>query len=460
MTILATIVVLGVLIFVHELGHFMAAKSVGIDVQRFSIGLGPRLFGFHWGETEYVISWVPLGGYVKMGGMDDEVTERLEGGAGEGAEEDALREPREPRPGDFDSKPIWARTWVISAGVIMNMLFAFAVFTGVNARWGLQEFAEHRVGRVVPELLPSGSEGLARLPSGARLVSIGDRQVDHWGDVRDGFQEAPAGSLTIVTDGPSMKVEIDVSSDPEERIQILRGLLIWVDAEAGALTPGSPAARSGIETGDRVLLANGVSISNWWDFVDVVEAHPDIPMEVTLEREGRSVTLSVTPNATVEEDPVTGDDVTVGKVGIYQPIGELAYRNVSLSRAVQLGYAETLGMSRLILGFLGDLVTGGISPRSLGSIVTIGTASGQAAQLGIETFLRFMALFSVNLAILNLLPIPILDGGHLVFLGIEAVRGKALSLEQRLRWSHFGFLVVMGIMLWALTNDILRLFGI
>jgi len=460
MTILATIVVLGVLIFVHELGHFMAAKSVGIEVQRFSIGLGPTLFGFRRGETEYVISWVPLGGYVKMGGMDDEVTERLEGGAGEGAEEDALREPREPRPGDFDSKPIWARTWVISAGVIMNMLFAFAVFTGVNARWGLQEFAEHRVGRVVPELLPSGSEGLARLPSGARLVSIGDRQVDHWGDVRDGFQEAPAGSLTIVTDGPSMKVEIDVSSDPEERIQILRGLLIWVDAEAGALTPGSPAARSGIETGDRVLLANGVSISNWWDFVDVVEAHPDIPMEVTLEREGRSVTLSVTPNATVEEDPVTGDDVTVGKVGIYQPIGELAYRNVSLSRAVQLGYAETLGMSRLILGFLGDLVTGGISPRSLGSIVTIGTASGQAAQLGIETFLRFMALFSVNLAILNLLPIPILDGGHLVFLGIEAVRGKALSLEQRLRWSHFGFLVVMGIMLWALTNDILRLFGI
>ena len=121
---------------------------------------------------------------------------------------------------------------------------------------------------------------------------------------------------------------------------------------------------------------------------------------------------------------------------------------------------DTEGISRLILGFLRDLVTGGVSPRSLGSIVTIGAASGQAAQLGIETFLRFMALFSVNLAILNLLPIPILDGGHLVFLGIEAVRGKAVSLKQRMKWSQFGFVVLMGIMLWALSNDILRLFGI
>ncbi len=139
MTILATIVVLGVLIFVHELGHFMAAKSVGIEVQRFSIGLPPTMFGFRWGETEYVIGWVPLGGYVKMGGMDDEVMERLEGGAEEGAQGAEADEPRQPRPSDFDGKPIWARTFVISAGVIMNMLFAFVVYTGVNATWGLRE---------------------------------------------------------------------------------------------------------------------------------------------------------------------------------------------------------------------------------------------------------------------------------------------------------------------------------
>jgi regulator of sigma E protease len=203
-----------------------------------------------------------------------------------------------------------------------------------------------------------------------------------------------------------------------------------------------------------------VPITNWYDFVAVVESRAGVRTELTLERGGRSLTRFVTPKAERESDPVTGETLSVGKVGIYTPIGELVYRDVSLARSVQLGWAETVGVSGLILGFLRDLFTGGISPRSVGSIVTIGAASGQAAQLGLEMFLRFMALFSVNLAILNLLPIPILDGGHLVFLGIEAVRGKALSLEQRMRWSHVGFLVVMGIMIWALSNDVLRLLGL
>ncbi|MEC9298483.1 MAG: RIP metalloprotease RseP [Gemmatimonadota bacterium] len=471
MTLLATIVVLGVLIFVHELGHFMAAKSVGIDVQRFSIGLPPTMVGFRRGETEYVIGWLPFGGYVKMGGMDDEVMERIEGGAGDGAAEGAkegaeegagegvVTQPREPKPGDFDGKPIWARTLVISAGVIMNMLFAYVVYTGVNAAWGRPELAENRVAQVLPELLPPGAEALAQLTSGTRLISVGDRQVSHWGDVQDGFLEAPAGPLTIVADEPRTVVEIDIASDPQERIQVLQGLLYWIDAEVGFLNPGSPAERSGLEVGDRISVADGVAISNWWDLVDVIEAHPDIPMEVTLEREGRSLTLSVTPEVTQEEDPVTGETVTVGKIGINGPVGEWVYRDVSLTEAVQLGYAETVGMTGLLLDFLGGLVTGRESPKQVGSILTIGSIAGQAAGLGIETFLRFMALLSVNLAVLNLLPIPILDGGHLVFLGIEAVRGKALSLQQRLKWSQFGFVILLGIMIWALSNDVLRLWG-
>mgnify|MGYP001490255035 CR=1 FL=1 len=464
MTLLATIVVLGVLIFVHELGHFMAAKSVGIDVQRFSVGLPPTMVGFRRGETEYVIGWLPFGGYVKMGGMDDEVMERIEGGAGEGAEEEAgegvVTQPREPKPGDFDGKPIWARTLVISAGVIMNMLFAYVVYTGVNAAWGRPELAENRVAQVLPELLPPGAEALAQLTSGTRLISVGDRQVSHWGDVQDGFLEAPAGPLTIVADEPRTVVEIDIASDPQERIQVLQGLLYWIDAEVGFLNPGSPAERSGLEVGDRISVADGVAIGNWWDLVDVIEDRPDIPMELTLEREGQSLTLSVTPEATAEDDPVTGETVIVGKLGILGPIEEFVYSDVSLAQALQLGYAETVGVSRQILGFVRDLFTGGVPLRSLGSIVTIGSVAGQAAESGLETFLRFMAFFSINLAILNLLPIPVLDGGHLVFLGIEAVRGKALSVETRMRWSQVGVVVVLGIMLLAFSNDILRLFGL
>ena len=156
MTVLATIIVLGVLIFVHELGHFFAAKGVGIEVQRFSIGLGPRILGFRRGETEYVLSAIPLGGYVKMGGMDDEVMERVEGG-GDG-------ERRQPSPRDFDSKPLWARTFVISAGVIMNMVFAFVLYTGVVATWGVPGFLTTRVGLVRESALPAGTQDLARSP--------------------------------------------------------------------------------------------------------------------------------------------------------------------------------------------------------------------------------------------------------------------------------------------------------
>jgi len=141
-------------------------------------------------------------------------------------------------------------------------------------------------------------------------------------------------------------------------------------------------------------------------------------------------------------------------------MGDLAYRKVGLIESFQYGARETIGTTTLILGFLGDLFTGDVSPRSVGSIVTIGEASGQAAAAGAQVFLKFIALFSVNLAVLNLLPIPVLDGGHLLFLFIEAVRGKALTVEQRLRWSNVGFLIVMGMMIWALSNDFLRLFGL
>jgi regulator of sigma E protease len=153
--------------------------------------------------------------------------------------------------------------------------------------------------------------------------------------------------------------------------------------------------------------------------------------------------------------------VTRGRIGIYIPISEMVYTRVTVAQALRVGYRETVAVTQMILEFLRDLVTGNVSPKSVGSIVTIGAASGQAASMGLASFLRFMALFSVNLAVLNLLPIPVLDGGHLLFLAIEALRGgRALSVEQRLRWSQVGFVVLLGIMAWALSNDFMRLFGL
>jgi regulator of sigma E protease len=451
MTILATIVVLGVLIFVHELGHFLAAKSVGVDVHRFSIGLGPKVLGFTRGETEYVLSAIPLGGYVKMGGMgDEEVTQRLEGGAAE--------VQRGPGPGDFDSKPIWARTFVISAGVIMNLLFAFAVYTTSAAVWGARELATTRVGEVRTGLLPPGTEALAGLPRGARLVRVGERPVENWGDVRAGLFEAEPGLLALIHAEPDGSVQIQIPSEEAARQSLVSALDRWVDPEVGALLPGSPAEKAGFLAADRILAVDGEPIESWWEFVRAVEARPEQRTEVLLLREGRQLTRVVVPESQASRDPVTGADARVGRVGIYPPMDDLVSQPVGMVEAVTIGARETVFMTGLILGFLRDLVTGNVSARSVGSIVTIGEASGQAAAMGLETFLRFMALFSVNLAVLNLLPIPVLDGGHLLFLAIEKLRGRALTVEQRLRWSNVGFLIVVGLMVWALSNDVIRVF--
>ena len=451
MTILATIIVLGVLIFVHELGHFWAAKAVGIEVQRFSIGLGPKVFGFKSGETEYVLSVIPLGGYVKMGGMDDEVMDRIEGGAVEGG--------RQPSDRDFDRKPIWARTLVISSGVIKNMLFAFASYSFVAAQYGIPDYATTRIGQVVTETLPPGTEALASVEAGSRVVRIGERDVENWADLVNGLYEAEPGPLTVELADGARQVEIDVPEDEEGRRALATSVNPWIEAGVGMTVPGSAAEGAGLEAGDLISAVEGIPVENWWDLVREIESRPDERVEITLTRSGRDLVRAVQVEG--EEEQRGEETVIVGKIGITQPNLELEYAEASLGEAIVHGYRETVAVTGLILGFLRDLVTGGVSPRSVGSIVTIGEASGQAAEAGFDQFIRFMALFSVNLAILNLLPIPVLDGGHLLFLAIEAVRGgRGLSAEQRLAWSNVGFLIIVGIMLWALGNDFLRLLGL
>jgi regulator of sigma E protease len=450
MTVLATIIVLGVLIFVHELGHFWAAKAVGVEVQRFSIGLGPKLFGFRRGETEYVLSVVPLGGYVKMGGMDDEVMERVEGGA---------VPERVPSERDFDKKPIWARTLVISAGVIMNMIFAFVVYSFVAARWGIPEYASTRIGAVVAEALPPGTEMFATIEPGSRVVRIGGEPTRNWGEVVSGLYAAAPGPLTVELVEPTRPVTITVPADEAERRRLAGALQPWIEAGAGSVVPGSPAELGGIEPGDRIVAVAGTPTESWWDLVREIESRPEQRVEITLSREGRELVRAVIVGA--EEEARDGSTVMVGKIGVGPPNSEMTYTSASIGEAIVHGYRETVAVTSLILGFLKDLVTGDISPRSVGSIVTIGEASGQAAAAGFEVFMRFMALFSVNLAVLNLLPIPVLDGGHLLFLGIEAARGgRGLTAQQRLAWSNVGFIIIVGIMLWALSNDFLRLVGL
>jgi len=361
-TILATALVLGVLILVHELGHFWAAKAVDIEVSRFSIGFGPRLWGFRRGETEYVLSALPLGGYVKMEGMaDEEVTSKLEGPS-DGP-------PREPSPRDFDAKPLWARFLVISAGVAMNLLFAFVAFS-----------------------LVAGSQGV--------------------------FQPLVSG-----------------------------------------VDEGSPADSAGIVPGDLVVSVNGRRVESREEVGRLIFGRAGERMQLEVQRDGATRSVSVVPYQAREYDEVARDTVTFGRIGVRFESTEQSFRSLSVAEAVVAGGRETVSWVREVYDFFVRLVTGERSPRELGGPIAIGQLSGMAARAGFWSLLNFMAIISVNLAVLNLLPIPVLDGGHLVFLGIEAIRGKAVSMEQRLRFTQIGMLFVLGLMVWAFANDILRIVG-
>jgi regulator of sigma E protease len=465
LTILATIVLLGVLIFVHELGHFMTAKLVDIEVPRFSIGLGPKMVGFKRGETEYVISWLPLGGYVKMAGMEE--MEKLEGGPAEPkvsgtltADDTGLetKTPRQAGPRDFESKSLLARTLVISAGVLMNLLFAIVVFAGIALVWGIRPIPEARIGNVTEELLPAGTEALARIPTQTRILTVNGDPVEDFRDLRTAMAKAGAGPLTFTfVDAPPLTINVPEGDRAVDSVANAFEPAVPLAPVLDRVSANSPAARANLKTGDRVLSANGRPITSWQQFVAVVEANPEQPLVLRVQRGQETVETTVTP------DRNRRGQLEYGRLGVSaagDPDRSLPPTKPGLFGAIAHGFQETWKVIALTVGFLRDLFTGEASARQLGGPIQIGQISGQVARLGLEAFLGFMALFSVNLAVLNLLPIPVLDGGHLMFLAVEAVRGRALSLEQRLRWSQVGFVIVLAIMVWAVANDVLRLFGL
>jgi regulator of sigma E protease len=447
LSILSTIVGLSLLILVHELGHFLAAKGVGIQVPRFSLGFGKRLAGFQWGETEFVLSAIPLGGYVKMAGMeDDEAAEALEG-AGPAAEEvDPAR--------TFDAKPIWARTLVISAGVIMNLLFAFVVFTGLSLALGETLHPITRVSVPPAAKLTGAARALAAIPDGSTITAVGERPVRTWEDLSLALATVPKGpvQLTLAGREPVTLVLPGV----EKRGELLAPLLPFEAPVLADVMAGRAAARAGLRPGDRVVRADGAPVATWAQLVDAIRGHPGKPLALVVERGGREVAVTVTPTATRQRD-ARRNRITVGQIGV-RPAGiREVHRRVGIVEGVRLGARQTAGSTAAIVGILRQLLTGQLSPREMGGLLSIGEASGETAQLGLDVWLGFLAFFSVNLAVINLLPIPILDGGHLMFLAFEAVRGRPLSVEARIRLSQVGLVIVVALMIWANGNDVLRL---
>ena len=440
LTFLSLVVVLGVLIFVHELGHFVVAKAVGIQVLRFSLGFGRPVIAWTRGETEYWISWIPLGGYVKMAGLEEEgVAGELEGGK--------AAVPIDPAR-SFDQKPLLARMAVILAGVTMNLFLAFVIYTGIVAVAGEARPALTPVDSVDTARLPTGAEALTALQRGDRIVRINGDTLRTWDDLDDKILTGPE-EVRFGVAGRAEPLVIHVSRDTGARHALARAIVPLYPAHIGPLQLGMPAHRAGIRGGDLVVKIDGDTIASWTDMVRLIQASPEKPLTLTVLRGDSVIKLAVTPQA---KDSAGRH---FGIIGAY-PITPVQRVRVGLGTAFALGAAETAGQVAGVVVNVKRLVTGQASARELGGPIAIAQMSGQAVRLGADWFLRFLAFFSVSLAVLNLLPIPVLDGGHAMFLIAEAILRRPVSPQLRLRLTQVGMLIVLAIMVLAILNDVLR----
>ena len=450
-TIIALVVVLGVLIFVHEAGHFVAAKWAGIYVHRFSLGLGApiRWLTFRRGETEYTVSWLPLGGYVKMASREEDIgSSPLEGGA-----------PATTVPPDrmFEAKPVWKRMVVILAGVTMNALFAWLIFSALAYKNGRQINPVTTVGRVQRDSLPAEAAALRQIEPGSRIIRINGDTVVSWDDVVAGIANSPEPTVRIEF---ANRAPIVLAIHPDaldQRIRAAQALEPYRVAVVGQVLPDKPAAQAGIQPGDTIVALGGHPIHQWYDLLQVVEGSAGKELAGTVARANNRIDFSVRPYL----------DSTPGPDGKIRPVGRIGImvgtpfesQPLTLGEAIAEGTDATLEASTQIVRTVRGLFSGRISGRTVGGPILIGQLAGESARLGLDSFLGFMALISINLAILNLLPVPVLDGGQFLFLLAEAVIRRPLPLKLRERLTTVGLVLIVLLMGLAFSNDLRRLFG-
>ena len=340
------IIVIGVLILFHEFGHFLACKKIGVRVEKFSLGFGPKLFGFKKGETEYCLSLIPLGGYVKLAGEDPH--EKLKG-----------------KKWEFLSRSIGARFLVIITGPLANLVLAFLLFSLIFA------------------------VGLPALPT-----------------------------------------------------------------EVGKVLKDTPAERAGLKSGDEIIAIDGIRVRHGGELQRIVFSNPGKELKFTIQREGRESILTVMPELRRVED-LLGQEVEVGMIGITFP-EELIRMRYPIGEAIRRGGSRTIELTVLTLRGLGMLISGRVPLKNLAGPLFIPQAAGSAAQAGFTTLLGFIAFFSVNLFVINLLPIPILDGGHILFLALEGIRKKPLSIRAQEITQQIGLFIILLIFAIVMRNDIPR----
>lgn len=424
----AVVGLLGAVILVHEWGHFIVAKSFGVRVDVFSIGFGKRIWGWRRGPTDYRLSLLPLGGYVKMAG-------------------DNPMEQRAGAPDEFLSKSRWQRACIAVAGPAMNVVLAIVLFTGLNF-FGLQQPIVLDQPAVIAVVAGAPEAEKAGIRPGDRIVEINGVRDPTWEQVQfELVLTIPGREIPIVLDREGQLVHLTVRAPTDP----MSASPVGFPAEnviAGQIMEGLPAAAAGLKTGDHILAINGKRIMSRSQLSAVLQESGGKPVDMLVRRGDAEITLTITPawNESGRGRWWVGMGFGDSTQWKSYPIGE------SFSRAVWLSVRVT----RQILGVIVELFRGAVSIKTLGGPLEIMAASGEAARQGLPNFVHLMAIISLNLAILNLLPIPILDGGHLLMLSIEGVMRRDLSLAVKERFVQVGFVFLMLIFAVVMYNDILK----
>ena len=442
-TLLAFAVALGILVVVHEFGHYTAARLVGVKVLRFSVGFGKPLFTRRWGKdgTEWSLGALPLGGYVKM----------LDEREGDVAEADL--------PRSFNRQTVGARMLILVAGPVANLLLAILLY------WGLFLHGVPGLKPVIAEPPAASAAARAGLHDGDQIRAIGTEPVASWADLQWALlRQLPAQQpLSIVLDNGSTR-SLDAagaSIDGETDIAAKLGISLFepvIPPVIGQVLPSGAGARAGLQAGDRIVSVNGQPLDQWASLVKLIRSHAGQTLQLQIQRGSQLIAVRLVPEVT----QVNG--VAVGKLGIGPKIeeamfaGMLTQTRYGVVKALQKAVAKTWDTSIFSLQMMGRMLTGDVSWRNLSGPLTIADYAGQSARAGGWAFISFLALVSISLGVLNLLPIPLLDGGHLMYHIAELIQGKPVSERIMQIGQQIGMALLLTLMVFAFYNDLTRLF--
>lgn len=447
-TIAAFLTAIALLVTVHELGHYIAAKVCGVQVLKFSLGFGKALVRYRFlpGGTEWILSAIPFGGYVKM----------LDEREGLVASSDAHRA--------FNRQSVWRRVLIVAAGPVANFLFAILVY------WVLFLQGVPEAKPVLDSPIVGSISATVDIRRGDRVTQVDGRIVETWQDLRWQLVQAAVEKrsvrLEIVRQGAGLTwIDLDWSQadigDQERDPVSAIGLRLYrpeIPPIVGGVTDGSVAKMSGLTTGDRIIAVDDVVIDSWTGFVDSIRTKPDQLVVIDVDRQGKRLRLSLTP----ESVTLPGGRIRAGRIGAYAKAPQDAGGLTTLVRrgpleSMQAAVDRTYDTARFSLKMMGKMLLGEISPKNISGPISIADYAGQSAQMGIAPFLAFLALVSISLGVLNLLPVPLLDGGHLLYYMFEILVGRPLTEGAMELGQRVGMVFLLLLMAFAFYNDISRL---